>query len=545
MRHTARILGVLALLSVAACNLSDSVEAPSFSARQGAPCEVEGDASGALVCQDGVWRLQDPEWPADAPLDLSEGADARPDLSDAPEDQGCEQSDATLCETYSLQCGALGVIDACGKPRRVQCGDCPGDAPCDAYNQCTCVAEDDIAFCARVGAQCGEVTATDNCGDARTTSCGGCASGRLCDLTTNTCACVPESAAAFCGRQSAQCGSVTANDNCGAVRTERCGECASGDCRADNTCELCQPESDLQLCARLNRQCGTSSATDNCGNARSVDCTLATGGCGQDESCATNQCVCPAASCGARTCGTVANACGSSASCGACASDETCTNGQCVCVPEGNTTFCARLGKACGALTGLDNCGVSREASCGGCLQGLSCVNNDCTCVPESRDAFCGRYGAQCGSLTRADNCGNMRTESCGGCAGGGTCEANNTCAVCNAESDVAFCTRLGKRCGEHTGADNCGASRTVNCTTARGPCPSGEVCNSLTNQCNCPSPRCLINACGTITNACGASANCGFCSSGPCVNNLCQTQCQPCTRPPCPIEPILCPEPL
>ena len=35
--------------------------------------------------------------------------------------------------------------------------------------------------------------------------------------------------------------------------------------------------------------------------------------------------------------------------------------------PEGNTTFCGRLGKDCGAVTAADNCGVSRTVDCGTC----------------------------------------------------------------------------------------------------------------------------------------------------------------------------------
>ncbi len=39
--------------------------------------------------------------------------------------------------------------------------------------------------------------------------------------------CTPESAAAFCSRLGAACGSVSGNDNCGAARTGDCGACTA------------------------------------------------------------------------------------------------------------------------------------------------------------------------------------------------------------------------------------------------------------------------------------------------------------------------------
>ncbi|MBI3182495.1 MAG: hypothetical protein HYZ28_10150 [Myxococcales bacterium] len=52
-----------------------------------------------------------------------------------------------------------------------------------------------------------------------------------------------------------------------------------------------------------------------------------------------------------------------------------------------------------------------------------------------------------------------------------GLCTSSGAC--CIAETDAAFCTRLGKKCGQVTGTDNCGLTRSADC----GPCGTGENC--------------------------------------------------------------------
>jgi hypothetical protein len=50
------------------------------------------------------------------------------------------------------------------------------------------------------------------------------------------------------------------------------------------------------------------------------------------------------------------------------------------CTAESDATFCARLAKNCGAVTGADNCGTSRTvASCGTCGSGETCGYGVCT----------------------------------------------------------------------------------------------------------------------------------------------------------------------
>lgn len=92
-------------------------------------------------------------------------------------------------------------------------------------------------------------------------------------------------------------------------------------------------------------------------------------------------------------------------------------------------------------------------------------------CAAETDSAFCSRLGKNCGGATARDNCGRDRTvASCGTCTAPETCGGGGTANVCacQPETDAAFCSRLGKTCGPATGADNCGASRAVSC----GACP-------------------------------------------------------------------------
>ena len=88
------------------------------------------------------------------------------------------------------------------------------------------------------------------------------------------------------------------------------------------------------------------------------------------------------------------------------------------------------------------------------------------TCTPETDIVFCSRLGKNCGSLTASDNCGNSRTvTNCGNCGTGQTC-TNNVCVV---SSCTDSCLSSGYNCGTQT---ICGAS--TNC----GSCGTGYVCS-------------------------------------------------------------------
>ncbi len=83
------------------------------------------------------------------------------------------------------------------------------------------------------------------------------------------------------------------------------------------------------------------------------------------------------------------------------------------------------------------------------------------TCTPETNSELCVRLGFECCETTAADNCSATRTVNCGDCIGDDTCGGGGVpgqCGYCDAE-----CT--GRECGD----DGCGGS----C----GPCGPDESC--------------------------------------------------------------------
>ena len=66
-----------------------------------------------------------------------------------------------------------------------------------------------------------------------------------------------------------------------------------------------------------------------------------------------------------------------------CPTGQTCTSGRCSgssCTSETDLVFCARLGKDCGSVTALDNCGVRRTVrSCGTCASGACSPSGTCS----------------------------------------------------------------------------------------------------------------------------------------------------------------------
>lgn len=359
-----------------------------------------------------------------------------------------------------------------------------GDQPCEA--------EIDSELCIAHGAECGTLSVKDKCGTSRKPSCGSCETNLTCGGggTPNQCGCTPQDDATFCGVHGKNCDTVKATDNCGTKRTVDCGTCSDTDACLDGVCG-CVPETDAELCAADARACGSFTTTDRCGAARTI------------------------------------------ASCGSCASGNACNDGTCACSSyESSSSFCARHGNAnCGALTGIDLCGNPKSvASCGSCSGPNTCggtgTANQCGCAPQADAEVCAAKGKSCGGITAYDNCGTYRTiPDCGTCTAPETCSGSGIANVCgcNAETDAAFCARLGKNCDAVTAADNCGATRTASC----GTCPTGKSCGGggASNVCGCmmetDAQLCTKYAvsCGpvTIMDSCGVARNlqCGTCPSG------------------------------
>lgn len=106
---------------------------------------------------------------------------------DCGADGGCVgESTADLCGKATYTCGKLGVKDRCGNQRLVDCGSCGTGATCQIDEEISdggkastcgpCVPEGDGTLCNRVGASCGALPGSvmDNCGQPRTVSCGDC-----------------------------------------------------------------------------------------------------------------------------------------------------------------------------------------------------------------------------------------------------------------------------------------------------------------------------------------------------------------------------------
>jgi poly(beta-D-mannuronate) lyase len=144
-------------------------------------------------------------------------------------------------------------------------------------------------------------------------------------------------------------------------------------------------------------------------------------------------------------------------------------------------------------------------------------------CAAETDAAFCSRLGKRCGSVTAADNCGHSRSvASCGSCASPLSCGGAGTPNVCGCapESDAAFCSRLGKACGSVVGTDNCGAPRSV---ATCGGCAAPLVCGGagVPNVCGAlpgepPLPAC-VRTVPVATSAALATATSGA-RAGDCI---------------------------
>ena len=210
----------------------------------------------------------------------------------------------------------------------------------------------------------------------------------------------------------------------------------------------CTAETNTAFCSRLGKNCGSVTANDNCGTSRTVS------------------------------------------SCGTCTSPADLRrrrNRQRLRHVHGREQrgFCSRLGKNCGSVTANDNCGTSRTvSSCGTCTSPQTCGGGGTANVcgtparrrPTRRSA---RVSARTAAPSPPTTTAAPRAPSARAapaprpqtCGGGGTA---NVCGTCTAETNTAFCSRLGKNCGSVTANDNCGTSRTV---SSCGTCTSPQTC--------------------------------------------------------------------
>jgi hypothetical protein len=539
------------------------------------------------------------------------------------------ETDAAFCIRLHKECGTVTAADNCGTTRTVaSCGTCVAPSTCGGggvANVCgtSCTPQTDAELCASSGKNCGSITAVDNCGATRTVaSCGTCVAPNTCGGagTANVCGCTGETDAQLCSAHNAQCRSISVTDGCGSARTvASCGTCAApntcGGAGTANVCG-CTPETDAELCAARSAQCGSISATDRCGGARTV---ASCGSCTSPDTCGgggtANICgntgpvdrteggtasASTTASCNPATedltkaydnkmtstdfskwCVTAAPSTGTPIStmydfAGSTAfviTSYTITSGNDVPARDPkNWTFQGCLGTcSAGSGTGwvtLDtrtnqtfanrfqtntytianttayqqyrlrvtaNNGATNRFQ----IAELQMFGNPGSCTGETDAAFCSRLGKNCGQVSGTDNCGAARTvASCGSCTAPQTCGGGGTDNVCGAsctpETDAAFCSRLGKNCGQVNGTDNCGAARTV---ASCGSCTAPQTCGGggTANVCGdngtplC-SPAYAQSDCLTYTS--GTKVSSGghnwTCSNGNCANCATFTSCAP-----------------
>lgn len=372
---------LLLSLSLAACSSSPSAPAPQTDDDAGNTTDMSQDAGDMSATDAGECVPETAEEfceRIEAECSEVEGIDncgeSRTfDCGGCDEGLECTESNTCqapanpeACEAVSAECG---TIDVEGSP--AFCGECAEGSEC-VENTCACVGVDEATICNDAGANCGTVEYTNCLGEPVDIACGQCdpEADEVCN--DNVCTCVPESNEAFCSRVE-QCGNVTAEDNCGSMRTADCG-CAgeelcvpSADVNTSGSV-CCLPQTDGELCTVLNsdpNNCQTNyeDASDNCGQMRTVECSCA---CSFD----------PVATCQGR-CGDVVLDDGCVANCGDnCNANQVCSATNECCTPNNNSTaFCQ--GK-CGTVDFTNNCGETIQVDCGGCGFLQACVSNEC-----------------------------------------------------------------------------------------------------------------------------------------------------------------------
>ena len=312
-------------------------------------------------------------------------------------------------------------------------------------------------------------------------------------------------------------------------------------------------------CSDSSAVSGSGDGGANCATPCGGDCCGGGTVCNQTTKRCEPRCV---ASCANRQCGSD----GCSGTCGSCTSPKICgPAGTCqTCVAETDAAICTRLGKNCGTLTALDNCGQSRTASCGGCSSPNTCggggVNNVCgtggTCVSETDKAFCARVGKNCGAVADFDNCGQSRpVPTCGNCTSPKSCGVytanvcDNDCrlsaSVC---TGMTWCDSASGQCKQGCGTGTqCGSNETCDpashacvCQTGFHQCSGACVSDTSTATCGTSCSPCPVPANGSETcngTSCGVSCGMGFHLCGTsCLSNTsagsCGTSCSPCPVP-------------
>jgi hypothetical protein len=258
--------------------------------------------------------------------------------------------------------------------------------------------------------------------------------------------CTPETDASFCSRLAKNCGSVTAPDNCGTTRTvSSCGTCASGStcnigvCAGSAANLFANPTfaggtSYWSTRILVPASFSTDTVAQD-GDGHSAKATLASAGGGWGDfqirqvRVATGESYTMTAWFQLAEAGTrsIVLFCMEDVvpftnfGVKYCSSSSTSTWTQCThtCTPPAGTQ--ARFG------IGLGESGIDVR------IDNMSLTAGSTgTCTPESDATFCTRLGKNCGTVSGTDNCGSARTvTSCGTCTSPATCGGAGTANVC------------------------------------------------------------------------------------------------------------------
>ena len=110
-------------------------------------------------------------------------------------------------------------------------------------------------------------------------------------------------------------------------------------------------------------------------------------------------------------------------------------------------------------------------------------------CTAESNSAFCARLGKNCGAVTASDNCGKSRTvSSCGSCTAPKTCGGGGTANVCGSGGSLPACAPayaqgnclsyvLGTKVASGGHNWTCSNGNCANCATFASCAPGGSGC--------------------------------------------------------------------
>jgi hypothetical protein len=117
-----------------------------------------------------------------------------------------------------------------------------------------------------------------------------------------------------------------------------------------------------------------------------------------------------------------------------------------------------------------------QQYSCRGVNQQRWRISAVSTCTPESDGSFCSRLGKSCGTVSGTDNCGGARMVSCGSCTAPETCGGGGTANVCGGGGSVIF-----QNTGTTAGWDRAYAQKDGTITQVSSPVYKGSTALRMT----------------------------------------------------------------